>query len=296
MNLNWTDHWLPEIVPTFGEQGRLTPSAAAELGLAGGIPVTYRAGDQPNNAFSLKAVEPGEIAATAGTSGVIYAVTDKAKYDKKSRVNTFVHVNHAPGSSRYGVLLCVNGTGILNSWLKHQVGQLDYPEMNRLASAIPIGSEGLMILPFGNGAERVLENRNTGAGFSGLDFNRHTRGHLFRAAQEGIVYAMRYGFDIMNQMKIQVSIIRAGFANMFLSEVFREVFVNTTGTVLELYNTDGSQGAARAAGIGIKYFRDYAEAFRGLAIRQTIEPEEEKMEKYQLEYNRWLKVLTDKLS
>jgi xylulokinase len=287
---------VPEIVPSFGEQGALTASAAAELGLAEGIPVSYRAGDQPNNAFSLKAIEPGEIAATAGTSGVIYAVTDQAGYDPQSRVNTFVHVNHAPGSSRYGVLLCINGTGILNSWLKSQVGDLDYPEMNRLAASVPIGSEGLRFLPFGNGAERVLENRNTGAGISGLDFNRHRREHLFRAAQEGIVYAMKYGFDIMSQMGVQVRIIRAGFANMFLSDIFREAFVNTTRTVLELYNTDGAQGAARAAGIGIQYYKNYEEAFRSLAIRQTIEPEEEKMEKYQHEYNQWLKVLTDKLS
>ncbi|MBS0001030.1 MAG: carbohydrate kinase [Cyclobacteriaceae bacterium] len=287
---------VPETVPTFGEQGRLTASAASELELAEGIPVTYRAGDQPNNAFSLKAVEPGEIAATAGTSGVIYAVTDKANYDLKSRVNTFVHVNHSPGIPRYGVLLCVNGTGILNSWLKNQLGHLDYPEMNQLASAIPIGSEGVRILPFGNGAERVLENKDPGAVISGLNFNRHHRGHLFRAAQEGIVFALRYGFDIMNRMEVPLKIVRAGVANMFLSDVFREAFVNTTRATLELYNTDGAQGAARAAGIGVKFYKDHEEAFSGLTIRMVIEPDREKMEKYQNEYNQWLKVLTDKLS
>jgi xylulokinase len=287
---------VPDLVPTFGEQGMLTSEAAHDLGLMEGIPVTYRAGDQPNNAFSLKAMEPGDIAATAGTSGVIYAITDKANFDRRSRVNTFVHVNHTQQIPRYGVLLCVNGTGILNSWLKSQMGNMDYEEMNQLAGAIPIGSEGLRILPFGNGAERILENRNPGAIISGLDFNRHNKGHLFRSAQEGIVFALKYGFDIMSQMEVPARIVRAGAANMFLSGVFREAFVNTTQTVLELYNADGAQGAARAAGIGRKIYKQHAEAFNGLTIQKTLEPTLEKVEKYQNEYGKWLNILLNNVS
>jgi xylulokinase len=287
---------IAERVPSFGEQGYLTVTAASELGLIKGIPVTYRAGDQPNNAFSLKALNPGEVAATAGTSGVIYAVTDKIGFDPKSRVNTFVHVNHNSRSPRYGVLLCINGTGILNSWLKSQVGNPDYRDMNQMARKIPIGSEELSILPFGNGAERVLENRNIGAVISGLNFNRHHQGHLFRAAQEGIVFALHYGLEIMGMMDVPLKIVRAGLANMFLSDVFREAFVNTTGTILELYNTDGAQGAARAAGIGAGLYKDYDEAFRGLSIKHTLEPEKEKSEKYQNKYMNWLKLLTKNLS
>jgi xylulokinase len=287
---------VPGIVPSFGEQGFLTSSAARELGLKEGIPVSYRAGDQPNNAFSLKALDPGEIAATAGTSGVIYAITENTNYDLKSRVNTFVHINHSKESPRYGVLLCVNGTGILNSWLRAQVGNMSYEEMNRLAGAVPIGSEGLRILPFGNGAERILENRDPGAAISGLDFNRHRQGHLFRSAQEGIVFALKYGFGIMSQMDVPMRIVRAGVANMFLSEVFQEAFVNTTQTVLELYNTDGAQGAARAAGIGARIFQDHTEAFRGLSIQKTLEPLKEKVEKYQEEYNQWLNILMNNIS
>ncbi len=287
---------VPSLVPTFGEQGFLTSRAANELGLQEGIPVTYRAGDQPNNAFSLKVMEPGEIAATAGTSGVIYAITDKANFDPRSRVNTFVHVNHTYRMPRYGVLLCVNGTGILNSWLKNQMGNIDYEGMNQQAGEVPIGSEGLRILPFGNGAERILENRDLGALITGLDFNRHHKGHLFRSAQEGIVFALKYGFDIMSQMEVPMRIVRAGAANMFLSGVFREAFVNTTQTVLELYNTDGAQGAARAAGIGAKIYQVYAEAFRGLTIQKILEPDMKKVEKYQNEYNQWLNSLLNNLS
>jgi len=282
---------VPEIVPTFGEQGFLSTDAAKALGLNKNIPITYRAGDQPNNAFSLKVIKPGEIAATAGTSGVIYAITDKTNYDPKSRVNTFVHVNHNRNAPRYGVLLCVNGTGILNSWLKHNMGHIDYQKMNRMAKNIPIGSEGVKILPFGNGAERILENLELDAVFTGINFNRHHQGHLFRAAQEGIVFALNYGFDIMKKLDISMEIVRAGLANMFLSEVFREAFVNTTRTTLELYNTDGAQGAARAAGVGVKVYRNFDEAFNGLVIQEIVEPDKIRTERYDNEYNDWLNIL-----
>ena len=145
-----------EAVPTFSVQGHLTKESANLLGLKAGTIVSYRAGDQPNNALSLNVLNPGEIAATAGTSGVVYGIAAKAKYDAKSRVNTFVHVNHAADKPRYGVLLCVNGTGILNSWLKHNTGAIDYPEMNALAEKASVGSEGLVILPYGNGAKTEI--------------------------------------------------------------------------------------------------------------------------------------------
>jgi len=190
---------IAETVPTFSIQGELTSAAAAELGLAPGTPVSYRGGDQPNNALSLSVLKPGEVAVTAGTSGVVYGVTDQSNYDPKSRVNIFVHVNHTAKKPRYGVLLCLNGTGILNSWLKHNVAGegFDYPQMNDLAATVPVGSDGLVILPYGNGAERTLENRNIGASVHGWNFNIHKKAHLLRAAQEGIVFALNYGLEIL---------------------------------------------------------------------------------------------------
>ncbi|MGE5598365.1 MAG: xylulokinase, partial [Bacteroidota bacterium] len=221
---------LPDLVPVFGVQGELTREAAAELGLRPGIKVAYRAGDQPNNAFSLNVLEPGELAATAGTSGVVYGVTDKAAYDRRSRVNTFVHVNHEPAAPRHGVLLCVNGTGILNRWLKENAaGGLGYAEMNELAAGAPAGAGGLLVLPYGNGAERTLDNKNPGASLHGLDLNLHTKAHLLRAAQEGVVFALRYGLDIMGGMGIGACVVRAGYANMFLSPLFTSVFASVTG-------------------------------------------------------------------
>ncbi len=278
---------LSRTVPTFGKQGRLTENAAVLLGLKPATPVCYRGGDQPNNAWSLNVLNPGEIAATAGTSGVVYGVTNKINYDPKSRVNTFVHVNHTKEVPRYGVLLCVNGTGILNSWLrKNFYGRLSYEQINTEAASVNIGSDGLLFYPFGNGAERVLENKDKGAGMHGLQFNRHHGGHVARAAQEGIVFALKYGMETMKEMGLALKTIRAGYANMFLSEVFASAFANSTGCVVELYNTDGALGAARAAGVGSGIYASYAESFIGMNRIKTFSPDSNQQQ-YQAVYENW---------
>lgn len=284
---------LPPISPTFGEQGKVNKYAAEELGLKKGIPLTYRAGDQPNNALSLNVFNPGEIASTAGTSGVVYGVLGEVNYDPKSRVNTFAHVNHSPAQTRLGVLLCINGTGILNSWVKHNIASenISYNEMNEQAAKVPIGSEGLSILPFGNGAERMLENREVGCSIHGLNFNVHNKAHLMRAAQEGIVFSFRYGIDIMRQMGMNISKIHAGNVNMFLSPVFRETLAGVTGTTIELYNTDGSIGAAKGAGIGVGMYKNHDEAFASLEKIAVIEPKSSDQPKYEETYTLWKRYL-----
>jgi xylulokinase len=284
-------------VPTFSIQGELTGAGAAELGLRAGTAVSYRAGDQPNNALSLSVLQPGEIAVTAGTSGVVYGVTDKKNYDPKSRVNIFVHVDHTDKKPRYGVLLCLNGTGILNSWLKHNLGGdgLDYPQMNDLAAQVPVGSEGLVILPYGNGAERTLENRSIGASVHGWNFNIHKKPHVLRAAQEGIVFALNYGLQIMRDMGTRLKTVKAGNANMFLSPLFAEAFATITGATVELYKTDGSQGAARGAGIGAGIYRGPEDAFVGLEPVRTVEPNKQLKKAYQTAYETWEAVLNKQL-
>ena len=278
---------IPEIRPTFAEQGRVSAAAAAELGLAEGIPVTYRAGDQPNNALSLNVFNPGEIASTAGTSGVVYGVLGEVNYDPKSRVNTFAHVNHTPEQTRLGVLLCINGTGILNSWMKRNVAPegISYAEMNDLAATAPIGSAGVSILPFGNGAERMLENREVGGSIHGVNFNVHSKAHLLRAAQEGIVFSFKYGIEVMEQMGMNVNKIHAGHANMFLSPIFRETLAGVTGAVIDLYDTDGSVGAAKGAGIGAGIYKDNSEAFATLEKLAVIEPA--RQDEYAQAYDLW---------
>ena len=265
---------IADIKPTFSEQGRVSAAAAAELGLAEGIPITYRAGDQPNNALSLNVFNPGEIASTAGTSGVVYGVLGDVNYDPKSRVNTFAHVNHTPDQTRLGVLLCINGTGILNSWMKRNVAPegISYAEMNDLAAKAPIGSAGVSIMPFGNGAERMLENKEMGSSIHGVNFNVHDKSHLLRAAQEGIVFSFKYGIEVMEQMGMNVNKIHAGHANMFLSPIFRDTLAGVSGAVIELYDTDGSVGAAKGAGIGAGIYKDNTEAFATLEKLAVIEP------------------------
>ncbi|MBR4756467.1 MAG: carbohydrate kinase [Bacteroidales bacterium] len=279
---------LPRIVPTFSEQGRLSASAASELGLEPGIPITYRAGDQPNNALSLNVFNPGDVAATAGTSGVVYGVGGTVSYDPLSRVNTFAHVNHSAEDPRLGILLCINGTGIANAWIRRNVVPrgIMYDEMNDAASEVPVGSEGVSILPFGNGAERMLGNQDIGCSISGLNFNIHTWKHLVRAVQEGIVFSFKYGIDIMEEMGTKVSVIHAGLTNMFLSPIFKETLSGVTGATIELFDTDGAAGAARGAGMGARIYRDNTEAFASLTKLAVVEPPKDRTP-YMEAYSDW---------
>jgi xylulokinase len=281
---------IPDIRPVFAEHGRVSAAIAQLTGLKEGTPVTYKAGDQPNNALSLNVLEPGEVAATAGTSGVIYGVSDQLTYDEQSRVNTFAHVNYTQEEKRLGVLLCINGTGSLNRWTKNLFGSsMSYAAMNAEAKKVQIGAEGLRVLPFGNGAERMLNNRLVGVHFQNIDLNLHSQAHLFRGVQEGIAFAFRYGFDIMRSNGMSPSVIRAGKANLFLSELFLEAFVNSTGVPVELYENDGSVGAALGSGIGAKTFATPAEAFSNIKPIQLVEPA--LTETYEPAYQDWLRLL-----
>jgi len=278
---------LSDTTPAFGIQGYVNNEASARTGLKEGTPVSYRAGDQPNNAFSLNVLHPGEIAATAGTSGVVYGISDQVKYDPKSRVNTFVHVNNSSAAIRNGILLCINGAGIMNSWIKKMAGEnLTYSQMNEMVAKANPGSDGLIIIPFGNGAERVLGNMETGCSIHNLNFNIHGKAHLFRAAQEGIAFSLYYGIKIMQNMGVAIKVIRAGKANMFLSPVFCQTLANISGAVIELYNTDGAQGAARGAGIGAGIYKDFTTAFAGLMKIETIKPSAD-IQLFRQAYQNW---------
>jgi xylulokinase len=288
---------LAPTVPTFSVQAEVSREAAAETGLKEGTPISYRAGDQPNNAVSLNVFNPGEIASTAGTSGVVYGVLGNVNYDPKSRVNTFAHVNYTKEQTRLGVLLCINGTGILNAWVRRNVAPegMSYSEMNEVAAKVPIGSEGVTVIPFGNGAERVLENEDLGCSIHGLNFNKHTRAHVMRAEQEGIVFSFCYGMEVMRQMGMKINTIHAGKANMFLNPVFRDTLASTSGATIELYETDGSVGAAKGAGMGAGIYKDHDEAFATLKKLAVIEPDSRNEAAYKEAYERWKAVLKKEL-
>lgn len=287
---------LADVVPTFGIQGKLTAKSASELGLTKGIPVAYRAGDQPNNAFSLNVLNPGEVAATAGTSGVIYGISDKNIFDHESRVNTFAHVNYSSKNPNVGVLLCINGTGIQYSWLKNHIfgSKYTYNELNNFSEQAEVGCRGLMCFPFGNGAERVLKNTEVQSSFTGINFNIHDKRYLIRAAQEGIAFAFRYGLDVMKSIGMEFSVIKVGDTNLFQSKIFKEAFVNTCNINLEIYNTDGSQGAARGAGIGIGIYSPDT-AFKNLKLIEHLSPDRELAIRYDMIFREWEKKLKKNL-
>jgi xylulokinase len=286
---------IPEIKPVFSVHGQLSLAVASALSLKPGIPISYKSGDQPNNALSLNVLEPGQVAATAGTSGVIYSITDRLVYDAQSRVNTFAHVNYSEKKKRMGVLLCINGTGILNRWIRDLAGEgRIYSEINDLAETVQNGSEGLRVLPFGNGAERMLNNRRLNAQIHHLDFNKHHREHIFRASQEGIAFSFRYGLDIMRENSMNPQIIRASRTNLFLSDVFAQFFCNINQVGIEFYDGDGSYGAALGAGIGARIYRDPQEAFQGRESLKIMEPDQKSL--YEDLYQDWKNILIHQLS
>ncbi len=289
----FSESHIADIVPTFSVQSEVSAEAAAELGLKEGTPISYRAGDQPNNALSLNVFNPGEIASTAGTSGVVYGVLGDVNYDQKSRVNTFAHVNYTKELDRLGVLLCINGTGILNAWIHRNITpNISYADMNDLAATVPIGSDGVTVIPFGNGAERVLENQEVGCSINGLSFNKHDNAHVVRAAQEGIVFSFCYGMEVMEQMGMDICKIHAGKANMFLSPLFRDTLAGVSGATIELYDTDGAAGAAKGAGIGCGIYKNHDEAFASLKKLAVIEPDEQHRTEYLHAYAKWKEQLS----
>ncbi len=280
---------IPEIKDTFSEQGRMHQTAATATGLAVGTPVTYRAGDQPNNAFSLGVVNPNEIAATGGTSGVIYGVLDRPAYDPKSRINGFAHVNHHPRNPRLGLMLCINGAGIQYAWLKKQMADpgISYEDMEKMIEPIPIGADGLRILPFGNGAERMLTNQSPGAQINNLQFNRHKQAHFFRAALEGIAFSFVYGFKILQKSGIAPSVIKVGNDNLFQSKIFSETLANLLGCNIEIIQTNGAAGAAKGSGIGSGYYQNFAEAVSKNEIEKVYHPDSDTTDDYLNAYQAW---------
>jgi xylulokinase len=287
---------IPAVHAVFSNHGTITEQVAQELGLNYQVQVTYKAGDQPNNAFSLGVLEPGEIATTAGTSGVVYGVSESLKFDPMNRVNSFAHVTHTKDSTRIGVLMCINGTGILNRWVRQNIASdLTYNQMNELASQSPIGSRGLVCLPFGNGAERIFQNKNIGASFENLNFNQHTKSDLIRAAQEGIAFSMAYGIEMLNATGIKAQKLKAGYANMYLSDVFTNSLINAANVAVDLLESDGSFGAALGSGLGFGYYHSAKEAVSRINRIKTCEPSLELGSKTLDAYTIWKESINQKL-
>ena len=282
---------VPDIVETFSVQSNVNEKGALESGLEPGTPILYRAGDQPNNALALNVFNPGEVAATGGTSGVVYAITENISVKESSRVNNFAHVNYSPSKpTRIGKLLCINGAGIQYRWLLNTLNVSSYDEMNALANKVPIGADGIAIIPFGNGAERMLNNQEVGTRIVNLNLNNHEKGHLCRAALEGIAFSFVYGMEIMEADGIQVHVMRAGNDNLFRSEIFSDTVATLIGYDIEIYNTTGAIGAARAANLYKGDFKAFGKMVLDNDYVMTFSPKKDRTA-YQEAYTTWKKEL-----
>ena len=282
---------VPDIVDTFGVQSLVDEKGEEESGIASGTPIYYRAGDQPNNALSLNVFNPGEVAATGGTSGVVYAVTDSLSAKESSRVNNFAHVNYKKGATPIiGKLLCINGAGIQYRWLLNNLAVSSYEEMNTLALEIPVGSDGVCLIPFGNGAERMLNNKEVGTRIVNMNLNNHHKGHMCRAALEGIAFSFVYGMEIMKSDGIKASVIRAGNDNLFRSEIFANTVATLIEQEIEIYNTTGAIGAARAANLHKGDFESFGKLIMDNDHVMTFMPFKDK-KPYLDAYKNWKKEL-----
>ena len=276
----------PDIVDNFTEQCYVNANGAKETGLPEGIPIVYRAGDQPNNALSLNVFNHGEVAATGGTSGVVYAVTNVLQSQEPSRINHFAHVNYSKTQKTLGKLLCINGAGIQYRWLKDNLASNTYEAMNAQAEAVPVGSQGVVVIPFGNGAERMLNNKIVGTHICNLNLNTHSEGHLCRAALEGIAFSFVYGMDILKADNAVINVIRAGNDNLFRSEIFSNTVATLIGHDIEIYNTTGAVGAARAVGLTDGDFKKFGAHISENDHVMTYKPIGNKAP-YQAAYNQW---------
>jgi len=281
---------IPEVVKSIGDQGKVSDKISKRYGFNDKVNITYRTGDQPNNAFSLNVLNPGEIAATAGTSAVIYSVTDKDIYDSSNRINTFLHCNHTISRKRNGLLMCINGSGIAFSWIRKLLNESSYKEMDKKAESID-SSEGIYFYSFGNGSERLFKNKKIDSHLIGLDFNIHLNSHIIRAALEGIAFTLTYGIELLRDFGVDIQTVRVGNANLFLSKVFRESFVNSSNIKLQLFDTNGAEGAARGAALGCKFFDNEKDAFNSLEMISETTPDLQSKDKYLKEYHNWKKFL-----
>ena len=279
----------PEIVPSFGYQCCVDEKGANDTGLTPNTPINYRAGDQPNNALSLNVLTPGQIAATAGTSGVIYAVSSNILTSESERINNFIHVSN-DDNLIIGKLLCINGAGIQYSKLKNDLNIESYDEMNEMSNIPPVGSSNLIYLPFGNGSERMLNNKNIGSKLINFDQNVHEDSFVIRSTLEGIAFAFVYGMQILIKDGVKPVNIRAGNDNLFRSNVFGETIATLLNLNIEIYETTGAIGASRAVDLHLGDFDKFGNNIIENDFLKNYYPQKNKFD-YLNAYNLWLKEL-----
>jgi xylulokinase len=159
---------------------------------------------------------------------------------------------------------------------------------------VPVGCEGLINFPFGNGAERIFNNKIIGSHFINLNFNKHGKAHLYRSAIEGIAFSFAYGIELMKEDQSLINVIKAGNDNLFQSKVFVETLCSIIGNNIQIFNTNGAIGAARASTIEGNNFDYFKKSSTGNDLVSEYEPKNNN-EEYILAYEKWKKELNKKI-
>ena len=240
--------WLPRLFESPEICARISGAGAAATGLAAGTPVAAGAGDQGAGAVGMGIVGPGSVSATIGTSGVVFASTDRPAMDPLGRLHTFCHA--APGL--WHVMGVTNGAGLSLRWFRDTFAPgTDYDQLTAEAAKAPPGSDGLLWAPYLFGERTPYLDPQARAAFVGITAS-HTRAHCVRAVMEGVAFSLRDTFSLFSDLNIPVARIRLGGGGA-RSPLWQQIQADVYGHSVELLAADegGAFGAALLAGVGI---------------------------------------------
>ncbi|MFL6335582.1 MAG: xylulokinase [Pyrinomonadaceae bacterium] len=243
---------LPRAFESSEITGRVSAEGAKATGLLEGTPVVAGAGDQAAGAVGMGIVRPGAVSATIGTSGVVFAATDRPALDPKGRVHTFCHA--VP--ERWHVLGVSQGAGLSLRWFRDQFGagaddgRDPYERLGEEADTVPPGADGVLWAPYLMGERTPHLDPHARAALVGLNAS-HRRAHVVRAILEGVAFSLRDTFTIFEEMGVPVESIRLGGGGA-RSRVWRQIQADVYGREVELVEADegAAYGAALLAGVG----------------------------------------------
>lgn len=261
--------WLPRTSEGPEVTGTVTNAAAEATGLRAGTPVVAGGGDQAANAVGVGVVSPGDMALSLGTSGVVFAATSAPVFDPRGRVHAFCHA--VPGGwHMMSVMLSAGGS---LRWFRDALAPgIDFRDLVAEAADVPIGSEGLLFLPYLSGERSPHADPLARGAFVGLTL-AHDRRHLTRAVLEGVAFGLRDGLDLMRDAGAprpsQVRVSGGGTA----SRVWRQILADVLGAEIATVSTaeGAAYGAAILAGVGAGWYQDVSAACAALVMATPSE-------------------------
>jgi xylulokinase len=253
---------LPKLCESPEICGRICDAGARESGLAAGTPVVAGAGDQAAGAVGIGINRPGTVSATIGTSGVVFAATDRPALDPRGRLHTFCHAI----PDRWHVMGVTQAAGLSLRWFRDQLGGGEalpgdgYDQMCAAAARVSPGSEGAYWAPYLMGERTPHLDPDARAAFVGLTAS-HTRAHLIRAVLEGVAFSLKDTFTILDEIGVPASQIRLGGGGA-RSAVWRQIQADVFGSVVQILAAEegAAYGAAILAGVGAACWSSVDEA------------------------------------